>query len=410
MKKLILTLVLAAMCLGANAQREAAYADNTFFWSLGVGGTFYQHSGTSATGVPAGGLYFGRWLMKPLAFRIAADVVMAPSYRQQSTGGSTMFFFGSAEFMWDVNATFFHVYNKNFLYPFPFYPLIGLGAAYRTAGKADTTSFGPDRDFQAMLGFHFPVRIGRKWDAFLEYKCFFLPQTFDDSYENNYMHTVTVGLTRRWADNPYGRRTAYETRNTDEDWFAGFGAGMSFSSFGFEHMFDGVGKLWIPTPEGMFGRNYSNVWTIRFELSGFFARERYIQLNDSTGRTGRWYTYNYLHADFMLNASHLFNFNRGVKWNFLPYLGAGPIVRYSSRPIFTVAADAGLMARRYIDQMGDFYIDLKYVIAPPRFAGNNSVTSNGIFSVGYPMITMGYIYNFGHSTTRYRMPVNSNIN
>lgn len=405
MKKLILTLMLAAACVGASAQREAAYADNTFFWSLGVGGTFYQHSGTSAIGVPAGGLYLGRWLMKPLAFRLAADVVMAPSYQQQSSGGSSMFLFGSAEFMWDVNATFFHVYNKNILLPCPVYPLIGLGLAYAPGGN----NVSADHDFQAMLGFNFPVRIAPKWDLFMEYKCFFLPQTFDQSYKNNYMHTAVVGLTHRWADSPYGRRTAFETRNNDEDWFAGFGAGMSFSSFGFEHMFDGVGRLWIPTPEGMFGRNYSNVWTIRFELSGFFARERYTQLSDSTGRPGRWYTYNYLHADFMLNASHLFNFNRGVKWNFLPYLGAGPIVRYSSRPTFTVAANGGLMARRYIDQMGDFYIDLKYVMAPPRFAGNNN-GGGGIFSVGYPMITMGYIYNFGHSTTRYRMPVNSNIN
>ncbi|MBR4229882.1 MAG: hypothetical protein IKR83_04155 [Bacteroidales bacterium] len=405
MKKLILTMVLAAMCLGANAQREAAYADNTFFWSLGVGGAYYQHSGTAGVGIPAGGLYLGRWLMKPLAFRLAGDVVMAPSYQQQNSGNSNIFVFGSAEFMWDVNATFFHVYNKAIQLPFPVYPLIGLGLAYSPGGS----NVSADHDFQAMLGFNFPVRISSRWDAFLEYKCFFLPQTFDGSFENNYMHTAMVGLTRRWSDNPYGRRTAYESRSTSDDWFAGFGAGMSFSSFGFEHMFDGVGKLWIPTPEGMFGRNYSNVWTIRFELSGFFARERYTQLTDSTGRPGRWYTYNFLHADFMLNASHLFNFNRGVKWNFLPYLGAGPIVRYSSRPMFTVAADAGVMARRYIDQMGDFYVDLKYVMAPPRFAGNNS-GGGGIFSVGYPMITIGYLYNFGHSTTRYRMPVNSNIN
>ena len=405
MKKLILTLVLAAMGLGISAQRAAAYADNTFFWSLGVGGSFYQHSGTSAIGVPSAGVYLGRWLMKPLAFRLAADMVMAPTYQLQNSNTNATYVFGSAEFMWDVNATFFHVYNKNIQYPFPVYPLIGLGVAY----MPDGSDYHHDNDFQAMLGFNFPVRIGSKWDAFLEYKCFFLPQTFDESYKNNYMHTAVVGITHRWSDAPFGRRTAFESRSTGEDWFAGFGAGMSFSSFGFEHMFDGVGRLWIPTPEGMFGRNYSNVWTIRFELSGFFARERYTQLTDSTGRTGRWYTYNYLHADFMFNVSHLFNFNRGVKWNFLPYLGAGPIVRYSSRPMFTVAADAGLMARRYIDQMGDFYVDLKYVMAPPRFAGTNS-GGGGIFSVGYPMITMGYIYNFGHSTTRYRMPVNSNIN
>lgn len=405
MKKILLTLVLAGMFAGAEAQREAAYADNTFFWSLGAGGAYYQHSGSAQMGIPAGGLYLGRWLMKPLAFRIAGDVVMAPSYQQQNSGSNSLYFMGSAEFMWDVNVTFFHVYNKTFLYPFPVYPLIGLGAAYKPASSGTD----PDHDFQAMMGFQLPVRISSRWDAFLEYKCFILPQTFDHSHSGNFMHTAVVGLTRRWSDNPYGRRTAFESRSTDDDWFAGFGAGMSFSSFDFEHMFDGVGRLWIPTPEGMFGRNYSNIWTIRFELSGFFARERYRQLTDSTGTPGRWYTYNYLHTDFMINLSHLGNFRRGIKWNFLPYLGAGPIIRYQAHPLFTIAADAGIMARRYIDNMGDFYVDLKYVMAPPRFAGSYG-SSGSIFSVGYPMITMGYLYNFGHSTTRYRMPVNSNIN
>jgi hypothetical protein len=59
--------------------------------------------------------------------------------------------------------------------------------------------------------------------------------------------------------------------------------------------------------------------------------------------------------------------------------------------------------------MGDFYIDLKYIMVPPRVAGEAG-PSGSIFGVGYPMLTFGYIHNFGHSTTRYRMPLNSTIN
>ena len=177
-------------------------------------------------------------------------------------------------------------------------------------------------------------------------------------------------------------------------------------------------RLYNPTPEIIVGRNYSNVWTIRFELSGFLARERAIKelvvSPDGASfseelRVGKWYAFNSLHTDFMVNLSHLLNFRRGVKWNFLPYMGAGPVWRYQAKPVFTIGADAGFMARRYLDNLGDFYIDLKYIIVPPRVAGGTG-PSGSIFGVGYPMLTVGYLHNFGHSTTRYRMPVNSTIN
>ena len=156
----------------------------------------------------------------------------------------------------------------------------------------------------------------------------------------------------------------------------------------------------------MVGRNWSDVWTIRFELSGFFGRHRY---NVETESPGRWYTFNSLHTDFMINFSHLANFNRGVKWNFLPYLGAGPVWSYRN-PVFTIGADAGIMARRYIDNMGDFFVDLKYIMVPPRLTGDTGPSGN-VLGVGYATLTFGYICNFGHSTTRYRIPVGySNCN
>lgn len=415
MKKLLLSLLMVGFVLGAKAQPAA---DNTLFMSVNVGAAFYQHSGESQFSVPAGGLYIGRWLMRPLAFRVAADVAMAPSHLQTKASDNALFLMGSAEFMWDVNATFFHVYNKNFLYPFPVYPLIGLGVVYRPEIKVDGETCQADNDFQAMLGFNLPVRLSTHWDAFMEYKCFFLPQSFDGSLNDNFLHTITLGLTRRWGDNPFHRRTQYESRSTNDDWFVGFGFGVSFSSFEFEYVGNLDARLYNPTPELMIGRNWSDVWTIRFELSGFFARERAHMvptLNEEETAyndvltPGNWYTFNSLHTDFMVNLTHLFNFRRGVKWNFLPYLGAGPVWRYQAKPVFTVGADAGFMARRYIDNMGDFYIDLKYIIVPPRIGGETG-PSGSIFGVGYPMLTFGYIHNFGHSTTRYRMPVNSTIN
>lgn len=400
MKKLLLSMLLVCTFAGVRAQDNAAYADNTFYLSVGGGASYYLHSGTGSLGVPAAGLSAGRWLMKPLAFQIAADMVMAPPFKAPDAGNA-MYLMGSAQFLWDINSTFFHVYNKAVPYPIPFYPMIGLGALYMPEGKG----YGADRDFQGMLGLHMPVRIAPKLAAFLELKCYFLPYSFDGSYGANFMPTATIGLTKRWYDSPFGRRTGFETRNTSEDWFTGFGVGMLFNSFEFEAADIWESKLYNITGDLMVGRNWSDIWTIRFELSGFFGRGRYDVVNE---QTARWYIFNSLHTDFMINLSHLANFNRGGKWNFLPYLGAGPVWRYSN-PVFTIGADAGIMARRYIDNMGDFYVDLKYLMVPPRVTGGTGPSGNP-FGVGYAMLTFGYMCNFGHSTTRYRIPVGADIN
>lgn len=412
MKKLLLSLLMVCTLASVRAQDNAPYADNTFYLSLEAGATYYLHSGSGSFGVPAAGLYAGRWLMKPLAFQLAAEMVMAPPFKAPDAGNA-MYLMGSAQFMWDINSTFFHVYNKAVPYPIPFYPMIGLGTLWQLEGE----DYGTDRDLHGMLGIHVPFRIAPKLAAFLELKCYFFPYSFDNSYGANFMPTATVGLTKRWYDSPYGRRTGFETRGLGEDWFTGFGVGVLFNSFEFEFVDNFASKMYNITGDMMVGRNWSDIWTIRFELSGFFGRQRAKEVSSidpETGnavtdvQAGRWYTFNSLHTDFMINLSHLANFNRGVKWNFLPYLGAGPVWRYVD-PVFTLGADAGIMARRYIDNMGDFFVDLKYIMVPPRLAGGVG-PSGSPFGVGYPMLTFGYICNFGHSTTRYRIPVGSDVN
>lgn len=410
----VLAAVIGLSATTAKAQENAAYADNTFFLSLGVGATYNMPGGV--LGLPSGGLMLGRWLMKPLAFRVAANMISGPAITtSEDNVVPGMSFLGSAEFVWDINSTFFHVYNKTFQYPIPVYPLIGLGGIITFDGDG----YNGDYDFHAMLGLQFPVRLGSKWDMFLEYKCYFLPEGYGNSIENPaaQMHTATIGLTRRWSDNPYHRRTGFESRNTGEDWFTGFGVGALFNSYEFEYVLTPGSKLWNITGDMMVGRNYSNIWTIRFELSGFFARHRAHMRTTTTVsddgtpvtseslRPGNLYLFNALHTDFMINLSHLGDFRRGRKWNFLPYMGAGPVWRYKD-PAFALGADVGIMCRRYIDNMGDIFFDAKYIMVPPRIAGGAG-PSHSSYGVGYLMFTVGYISNWGHSTTRYRMPVNS---
>lgn len=399
MKKVVLLFLLVLGCAGAQAQ---VVSDNTYFLSFNAGASYYRHSGTGDIGVPAGGFVFGRWIMRPLALRFAADVAMAPSYFQSNSSGSTLFLMGTGALVWDINSTFFHVYNKNYLYPIPFYPIFGLGIVYRPEIKVDGVTEKSEYDFQAMIGLHAPFRIAPFWDLFFEYKCIFLPQSFDGSKGDNFMHTATIGVTRRWSDNPYRRYAKYGSRSLEEDWFFGVGVGPNFSSFAFEN----VGKpgMYGIAPELMFGRNFTEFWGVRMELGGLIGHERYDDVNDVAGDS---YVFTNLHADLMMNVSNLIGFTRGKRLNFIPYVGAGLIWRYDD-VMFDMQGDAGLLFRYYLNAKSDLYADIRYTMVHPRIGGGTDNTDDGSLltdlSVGLPSITFGYIFNIGRSTTRYRVP------
>jgi hypothetical protein len=403
MKKLLLPLLLVGACVVPQAQSYKTVGENTWFLSLGAGGVYYQHSGESQFSVPTATVNLGCWITRPLAFRFGFDMMMTPSHYQNGGSNSSMYFMGSAEFLWDVNATFFNVYNGTFLKPFPVYPMLGVGMVMRPSVAVGGVEHGWDDDFQAMLGFHFPVRIASLWDAFLEYKWFFLSQHYDGSENNNFMHSITLGVTHRWSDNPFSRKTEFASRSTAEDWWVGFGIGPNFSSYSFRNIDEW--DMYGITPEIQFGRNFSNVWTIRFELSGLTAHEPFDTVENRAGAT---YKFSNLHTDVLVNLTHALSFTRGVRLNVLPYLGAGLIWRYDELT-FNMTCDFGVMLRYYLGHHSDIYLDAKYMFVPPTIAGIQPEAGQELSKAytdwgAMPSITVGYIYNFGANSTRYRYP------
>ena len=391
MKKIVLALMLTAACMGTRAQ----YDDNTLFWSFNAGGVAYQHSTKTTVSAPSVGLSIGRWLARPLAFRLSADFALAPSYYhvKNDKSGNSPYFMGSAEFVWDVNASFFNVENKRFLYPCPVYPIIGVGYAFRPSVTIDNKTEKAQHGAFSVLGLNCPVRLSSSLDLNLEYKCHFFLHKFDHNNAKSYMHNLGIGLTYHFYDDPICS-TPLEKRRTGDDWFVGLGAGVSFSSFEFEYLTDSRARYWNFTPEIMVGRDYTDLWTIRLELSGFYARHRAVK-DTVTGdlQAGESYTYNYLHTDFMLNLSHIGGAT-GNNWDFMPYAGGGLMWTYGDSPRFGVAFDGGLFVRRHLNETSDLYLDLKYVMAPARITVEKGDSGNS-FGVGFPMLTIGYLYNFG---------------
>ena len=394
MKKLLLSVLMMGCLMVASAQEnDGIVYPNTFYGSFNVGGFAYAHSQECSFGAPSFDLTGGVWLASPLAFQISTNGVLGSS----AAGGNAMFLTAGAEFKWDANSTFFHVYNKNYLYPIPVYPLLGLGAIW----CINTETSKLDNAFQMMLGLQAPYRVGNHMDAIFQYKCFFLPQGFDNSSGDNVMHTFGVGLLFRQSSEPFHRRTEHYTRSIGEDWFFGLGIGPNYSAFDLftNPNLGGLSMVGV-APEIMFGRNFSNFWSVRFQLNGLTAHEQYDTLQ---GAAGQSYRYSSIHADLMLNVSNLIFRNRGVRFNVMPYLGAGPVWRYDILS-FDVAADFGLFFRLYLSRKSDIYLDAKYMMVAPGIGGGMG-PSEKFYGVGLPSFTVGYIYNFGHSTTRYRIPL-----
>ena len=399
MKKIILVLLLVVTCSVTHAQVGTSFGVNMFA-SLKGGRSYYDNRVNEVPRGFSGGISVGKWILSPLAFRGSFDFMTVPNGIGTSNKTAN-FALGSAEFLWDFNSTFFHIRHKSKWFP-DFYPMIGLGMSFREA----VAEYGTDREFQAMLGAQANWRIGKGWDVFLEYKCNFFPERFDGGTPGGvYLHSALLGFTRQFTESPFLRRTEHESRDIWEDWFFGIGIGPNFSSYTFEHV-DEIGMYGV-APEIMFGRNFSNFWTIRFQLTGLTGHQPYDTINQEAGEG---YTFAMLHSDVMLNLTHAIKFTRGRKLNVLPYLGAGMVWRMDE-PLFDLGADFGVMLRYYLGRHSDLYADFKYLMVPPRIPHGIGPEGPlpGIFGynvvwVGIPSITVGYIYNFGTNTTRYRQP------
>lgn len=396
--KCLTLLVFSFYLLPAFAQVGSSFQTNLFV-SGKASGVMYTNDNGMAIGF-GGGFSIGKWVSEPLALRANIDVGMLATREQTSTGGTTMHLMPSLDAIFDPWVVFGNGPQDWYI---RVYPIVGIGGLFRSV---DLNEDNPNNVFEMSLGLHIPFSFQRysKWAGFLEYKYFLLPQHYDGNKEHRGMNSVSLGLSRRFNMDPYHRRTAQESHDAGDDWFAGCGIGVNYSSFDlFSNPNHGGLAMIGVAPEIMVGRNYSNFWTLRIELTGLSAHEQF----DTLSSTASQYMFTFAHADLMVNVSHALYFKRGVKWNVLPYIGIGPVWRYDDM-VMNMAGNLGIMFRRYLNEAGDFYIDAKYVMVPPAIGGGRG-PSGSIYGVGLPSITAGYIYNFGVTSARYRQPASHTL-
>lgn len=400
MKKLYSVAFLLLMALGASAQVGGSSFGANMFVTGQAGLSFYSTEDATYQGF-AGGIGFGKWIVEPLALRINIDLATSQSPRildeEERAKVLGNYTFATADFLWDFNATFSRIRN----WRIHCYPMLGLGIVWRDSLNAiSLRSGGVDHEVQFMFGAQANVRLAKGWLLYLESKMFLLPADFDGAGSHPMMNMTTLGITRNFFESPFHRRTEFESREVDQDWFFGIGIGPNVSTFDLMYLNPKYG-MWGVAPEIMFGRNLTEFWTIRFQLNGISGHERYDTVEQHAGKS---YTFANLHADLMVNLTHALNFRRGVRLNVLPYIGAGMVWRFDNIE-FDMAADFGLFLRYYVNRRSDLYADLKYIMVPTPIGGGPG-PSGKFYSVGLPSFTVGYIYNFGTSTTRYRQPLN----
>ena len=373
-------------------ENDGVIYPNSAFATVQLGGYAYGHESGNRFSAPMLGVTGGFWVSDPLALQLSVEGFMG----SRPNGNSAAYLFANTDFKWDVNSTFFHLYNKNYLSPIPVYPIFGIGMGtcldFDSAADSDYT-------FVVSVGFQAPYRISSKTDVVLQYRFYAIPIGFDDG--GKAIHTFGVGFNFRQSDEPFHRRTERSSRAKGEDWFFGLGIGANYSSFDlFTNPYHGGLSMVGVAPELMFGRNFSNFWTVRVQMAGLTAHEIYDTLHATAGQS---YRFSYAHVDLMFNVSSLIWRQRGASFNIMPYFGAGPVWRYDKLS-FSTAADAGLFLRQYITRRSDLYVDMRYLMIPPYIGGSRG-PSNKFYGVGLPSVTVGYVYNFGHNTTRYRIPL-----
>ncbi len=399
MKKTLLLTLALALALCAGAQKGSSFKENTFL-SFNGGFTLYKNEAGTASGFnfSAG---IGNWIVRPLAIRLAYNGVLVPSYAFSNAGndGQTLFHAASGEILWDPLSTF---ERMNLLGEhFNIYPIVGFGFLDRGEGA---NGAGPDHDLHFMMGLQVAWHQSRyhNLDVVFELKNFFLPNGFDGSEGYNSFLNANLGISYYLDRSTNRQRSLFESRRVNEDWFIGLGVGPNVSSFEFEYMDPQYG-MWGFSPGIMVGRNLSSVWTMRLGLDGISAHERFDTV---LNKSGMRYVFSNIHFDVMYNVTHALGFRHGSRFCLLPYIGGGIIWRYDDVK-FDVSADLGLVGRYYLSRRSDLFFDLRYLAISPSIGGGTGASGH-FYGVGLPSFTVGYIFNLGTSTTRYRMPLNWN--
>lgn len=390
MKKILSTLMLlVAMLASAKAQGFDPRFFNNQFFTLGGGVALYDNDADLTTGFN-GEFSIGNWILQDMALRFNFGMKSA----ENALGYTSTFYNGHADFVWDICGSIRGVYNPK--RTVAFYGQVGFGFIIRQGFMRDTIKVRFDPDFMAMVGAIVEFRHPRlrQMPFFIDAKVFVLPQDYDFNRNLSYLYDFTVGIKREINYDPTHKRLPGESRGWNYDWFCGVAGGPNFSVVPTEGGDVTTTSRFGWNADITFGRNFSSLWSVRFGLSAMSGTTERV-LKEGFDPEEYNYMFYGLRTDLLFNISNISGFRRGRRFNLLPYAGCGLIERFDQNRI-AMGADAGLIARFYINSSLDLYADARYMMVPPRFSWGQHTLDNG-----FGLVNFGFTYNFEPSSCRY---------
>lgn len=356
------------------AHKGMSQSRNTFsntFLSAGLGGNYYINSNRGSMGAGAE-LSFGKWFINTTGLRCQfSDQLADGGYL-----GSRFYMYGHVDIFNDVISS---LKGRNPSNRFRSFVIVGVGLVHSNAG---------DNDFCGYTGIGADYRIGRDWRLYAELGGYVQPSGFDYNDRFSFLALMKTGIVYDILVNPTRSRSRRETKSFVNDWF--FQGSLGASSFNYRGISSMRERLSLLTPilEFGVGKRLTSLWCVRLSATGLYARS-----------AEELFTYYNIHGDIMLDmAGWLFPDKPLTPFTARPYLSACVLSRLDDQRHFLFAPAGGIQFALCPDSRNEIYVDMRYLVSPPRFARVSE--SQSTLSVGLATFMLGYCYNFSKRSFR----------
>lgn len=362
MRRFVFSFLLLLLPLASSAQTHGLFGNS--FLSASLGPNLYLSShGTSFGG--GASFSFGKWILNTTGMRAQISAQMASVESSQQ-----FYYYGHCDIFFDLLTA---IRGRNPSDVLRSYVLVGVGLVHTSRG---------DNDFCGTVGLGADWLFSPNWRLSLELESFVHPSDFDNNARSSVLNSFQMGIVYDIFNNPTRSRSRFETRQFTNDWFFQLALGVSsFNHNGIGDFHDRVNLL-TPIFEFGIGKRLTSCWLIRFNMSGLYTRS-----------VDELFSYYNVRGDAMLDAVALFNPNLVYSpVTIRPYLSAGIVTRLDDQSHFLFSPAGGLQFSYHPDKRNEIFLDMRYLITPPRFA--HVEASQGTLSVGLATLTVGYGYTF----------------
>lgn len=358
MKRILFAILILLCPFGAMSQSRQGVLDNIFF---SVDGGASIRSVETMDLQYVGSFMAGKWGGSDVGFRVGGWLGVPRD-------GSSKLLGAEFDFLWDPMVTF-SPYDANRRLGCNVYAGAGL-TLFRAVD-------GIDKEFFMNLGVSGTCRITNYLWTQVSLGSHIFSSGFMGGKGLTFSPYASLGLTTFLNENRYRRYHSIHTGFFFDDWYFAIGGGLN-SMCRYAQFSDMVAD---PAVSVELGKHLNDLWEGRFRLSGI-----------RTGLSDRHTNFVSLEADVMLSLLDIAQRRYKKDLNLFLYAGVSVDDDLSEEISGVIGIDGGVNVRCKVTGKSDVFVDLRGLLAPPRFTSLNCPV----------MVTasVGYVWNLGVWTWR----------